>query len=91
MFIEFIDRIGGKCIKLEVSQLLVRDRNGTPVCVAGRYGDDGMIVASATDPDFQQALRAFGYAGDVEVKSISLEPYGLPRGSRRLPDTAAAY
>lgn len=84
MFIEFIDKFGGPPVRVEVSQFVARDMNGTPVCVAGEYGPSNTIrVSHAADADFNQSLRAFGYGRQtVVMETVSTQHTPVPPGAR---------
>lgn len=84
MIVEIMDRVGGQPIRLVASQVVVRNDDGTPLCVAGEYGPAGAVRAShAGDADFNRTLRAFGYAGrEVRVEPINVP--GPPRGATLL-------
>jgi hypothetical protein len=83
MIVEIIDRIGRQPIRLDASQVLVRNNAGTPIAIAGEYGPEGVIkTAHAQDDDFNQVLAAFGCNGRVVVKTLQLDHLGIPRGLR---------
>jgi hypothetical protein len=74
----------GKPLRIPVSQLLVMDDNGTPICVAGEYGMEGAYkVSHAADDDFNQTLRAFG-VGKHQVIVDHIKSLPVPGGARLL-------
>lgn len=74
MIVEIVDRIGGRPIRVNASQVLIRHEDGTPIGIAGEYGPSGNVrICHGMDRDFDQTLRAFGYRGDrVKVESVDL-------------------
>jgi hypothetical protein len=82
MILQIVPKFGGQPVQIEASQLLVLgNRTGTALMVAGEFGPDGVKVAHAGDPDFNQTLRAFGY-GDHKIKLDILETPPPPKGGR---------
>lgn len=75
---------GGPPIRLRVSQIVVRQDNGTPICVIGEYGPEGtQVVAKAGDPGFNRILRALGL--DItNVECSILKTPEPPPGARLL-------
>ena len=85
MIIEIIDKLGhAQPIRVEGTQVLVRNNQGTPIAVAGEFGPDGAVkTAHCCDAEFQQILNAFGYGRhQVEVKQVQLTP--VPSGASKL-------
>jgi hypothetical protein len=71
----------GAPLRVEASQVVVYNSQGTPIMVAGEYGPSGaQKVAHAGDDDFQQTLKAFGVGRfEVVTEHISLAP--VPAGA----------
>jgi len=67
---------GGEPLRLEASQILVCDKLGTPIMVAGEFGPSGSYkVAHAGDKDFNDVLKMFGYGRHkVTVDPLSTTP-----------------
>ena len=63
MIVEIADKFGGKPLRIDASQVIIRSDAGTPVAVAGEYGAAGTIsVAHAGEGEvFLRALKVFGY------------------------------
>ena len=79
MIIELISE--GKPIRIQASQLVVFNDEGTPVAVAGLFGPGAIKTAHVLDADFHQTLRAFGYGRHyVEVQEIQTAP--VPGGAK---------
>jgi hypothetical protein len=71
----------GQPIRLQVSQLIVFNDEGTPVAVAGLFGPGAIKAAHVLDADFQQTLKTFGYGRhQVEVQEIQAAP--VPGGAK---------
>lgn len=83
MFVEIIP-VGGigrvQPIRLEASQVVIRDSLGNAICVAMLYGADRSIaIAKADDHDFHNVLQNAGIREDVVVETLQLPP--PPRGA----------
>lgn len=83
MFVEIIPA-GGighvQPLRLEASQVVIRDSLGTAICVAMLYGAERSIaVAKADDEDFNNVLHNAGIRESVQVDTIRLPP--APRGA----------
>ena len=79
MIVELISE--GRPIRLQVSQLVVFNEEGTPVVVAGLFGNGAIKAAHVLDDDFQQTLRTFGHGRHhVEVQEIQAAP--VPGGAK---------
>ena len=51
----------GEPLRLDVSRLVIRNRQGTPIGAAGEYGPEGaQMIARAGDTDFDRVLEALG-------------------------------
>ena len=62
MIIQIIPSLGGRPLRLDASQIVVMNDEGTPIAVLGAYGPDGAVkISHAGDADFNQTLRAFGH------------------------------
>jgi len=84
MLLQIITGAGQKPIHIDAAQLLVLDRNGTPIVVAGTFGGNGDIKAAhAADKDFNQILSAFGYKNQRVTTSVIDLP-GPSAGARLL-------
>lgn len=73
------DGLALKPIRLNVSQVLVRQDNGTPISVAIEYGaDNSQAVATVKDlPEFNRVLRVLGVAPVVcDVLELPQPPPG---------------
>lgn len=71
MFAEFIVVDGGKLrvLKLPVTQVVIRQDNGTPIAVAADYGLPGsQIVSKIGDDDFLTELSKLGINEPVELQ-----------------------
>lgn len=78
MFVEIIP-VGGigrvQPIRLEASQVVIRDSLGNAICVAMLYGADRSIaIAKADDQDFHNVLQNAGIREDVVVETLQLPP-----------------
>lgn len=85
MIIEVIDRIGGKPLRLNANQVLIRLDDNTPVMLAAHYGPDNALAAgsAAHNPDeFRRLLQSLGVGETVIVKTVSGSP--PPSGARLL-------
>jgi len=85
MIIDVINGIGGaEPIRLDASQVVVYNDQGTPIMVAGEYGPKGAhCVAHVGDANFNQILQAFGVQRhEVIVDHIDRAP--VPGGARLL-------
>jgi hypothetical protein len=83
MRVVVIDRIGGRPLELDASQVVVTNDEGTPVVVALEYGPRGSIKAShAADADFNQTLRAVGFGRHQVVTETIGTPPPPPGASR---------
>lgn len=86
MFVEFVDKFGGKPVRVEASQLAVYNDNYDLILVAGEYGPAKAVRYShCQDADFRQTVRAFGY--DVRrVPAVAQARIGtaspLPAGAK---------
>lgn len=84
MIVEIIpaDGIGkGRPIVLAACQVVVKQNNGTPICVAAEYGPDRcQAVAKVGDDDFQRTLYALGIHQTVICDTLSLSK--PPPGAR---------
>ena len=72
MFVEIINGLDSKPIRLPATQVIVRMANGSPIMAAAQMGPDGMlgvgIVGDEMKPgDFKRVLR---YCGVKEVPPI---------------------
>ena len=66
---------------MEVSQVLIKQADGTPVSVAAEYGPEGAYaVAHAGDADFNRILEALGI--DQLVVTDTLYADGTPGAIR---------
>ena len=85
MILEIIPKGGigaGGPVVMEVSQVLIKQVDGTPIGVAAEYGPEGAYaVAHAGDTDFNRILKALGI--DQLVITDTLYADGTP-GSVRL-------
>lgn len=73
----------GKPLRIQASQLVVLNDEGTPVAVAGEYGPKAIKTAHVMDDDFQQTLKAFGFGRhNIEVVELSAAP--VPGGAKLL-------
>lgn len=88
MILEIIPEGGiyaGRPIVLRACQVLVRQDNGTPICVAAHFGPDGAYaVEKAGDKDFNRTMRALGIRETVLVDRIEVPP--PPPGARLVAD-----
>lgn len=83
MFVEILSKFGGEPIRIEASQLVVRNDSGTPVMVAGEYGPARTIrVSHGADADFNQSLRAFGYGQQTVVMESVGNQTPVPPGAK---------
>ena len=81
MIVELLTRTGP--VRIEAQQVVLRQDNGAPVCVAAHYGPDGCYaVAHAGDKDFNRMLRALGVEAQVVCDTLAVPP--LPAGARLL-------
>lgn len=81
MIIELLPEVGQAPIRLTVSQIVVRQDNGTPIYVAAHYGPDGAYAASSVgDADFNRMLRVLGVNMTVLVEKLMLPQ--APAGAR---------
>lgn len=84
MIVELIPPLGGSPIRVVTAQLVVMNNNGTPIAVAGEFGPDGAVkIATVSDSDFINTLRAFGY-GQHRIVVSPLELGEPPAGSKLL-------
>lgn len=66
--------IGSEPITVEATLMLAQHENGTPFCVAGLYGPEGVIkCAHAQDESFNKVLRQLGIN-----RMIICDPMPLP-------------
>lgn len=73
MIIELIPRIGGAPLRLDVSQFVVRQDNGTPISVGAEYGPEGAQAVSCVGcKDFQRMLRVLGVKDTVVVDTLHM-------------------
>ncbi len=73
MIIELISRVGGPPLRLDVSQFVVRQDNGTPVACGAEYGPDGAQALSCVGcKDFQRMLRVLGVKDTVVVDTLQM-------------------
>jgi len=71
----------GQAVVMAAAQIVVRDNNGTPICVAAVYGSDNTFkVSKAGDPDFNRTLRELGVHMTVVCHSLKLP--GPQQGAR---------
>lgn len=71
----------GPPLRINATQVLIRNGQGTPVCVAGDYGPErGMMLAHADDDNFQECLAKLGIREVVIVDRIVLA--APPPGAR---------
>lgn len=62
-----------KPVTLAVTQVLVKNDVGTPICVAGSYGPrNTQILSVVSDQDFNDNLRKLGIAMTVICDTIHL-------------------
>lgn len=86
MIVELLPRGGlghGKPVRMEASQVVVRQNNGTPVMIAADYGEVGNIVVAsvAHNPEeFNRTLRQLGIGMTVIVDRLQMPP--PPPGAR---------
>lgn len=84
MIVELIlaDGVGrSQPLVLHVNQLVVRQDNGTPICVAAEFGQDrAQAVAKVGDDDFEQVCNALGVRETVICDRVVLPP--PPPGAR---------
>lgn len=84
MFVEIIPAEGiskSRPLRLAINQIVVYQNNGTPVMVAGEYGQDRtQIMARVGDDDFNRVLRSLGI--DMTVMCADVELPQLPAGAR---------
>lgn len=84
MIVELIPASGigcGQALRLAVSQVLIRQDNGTPICVAAEYGPEGaQAVSKAGDDDFNRILKTLGV--DMLVRCDRIEMPQPPPGAR---------
>jgi hypothetical protein len=81
VIVEFIS--GGQVLRLDVSQFIAYNGEGTPVVVAGEYGPRAVKAAHAADDDFNRTMAAFGYGRhDIEAELISAA--SVPDGAKLL-------
>lgn len=88
MIVEILPKIGGAPLRLEASQVLVLNEQGTPVAIAGEYGPQGGIMAAhaGDQQDFNRALRTFGY-GRHQIITERISPSRPPVGAKLLNPT----
>ena len=74
MVIEISPPFGhGPLVRLEADQVVLRNGEGTPICVAMTYGPDRCVrVAHLTDPEFPRLLSAAGLQEEVQVERLEL-------------------
>jgi hypothetical protein len=86
MIVELIQRGGlgrSKPIVLDVTQIVVRQNNGTPIYVCAHYGpDDACAHSVAGMEDFNRYLRVLGIDMTVVVSTIQIP--GPPPGAKLL-------
>ena len=80
MIVHLTDHISGSGhppLQMEASQLLICDKLGNPIMVAGEFGPSGSYkVAHAGDKDFNDVLKMFGYhQHKVHVEPLSTLPH----------------
>lgn len=82
MIVQLITRTGP--LRIEASQILVENNEGTPIMVAGEFGPPGcQKIAKVGDDDFQRTLEVFGY-GRHEIIVEDLKPPAVPAGAKLL-------
>lgn len=89
MIIEIIPKAGigiEDPVVLEASQIVVKQENGTIICVAAEYGPDGaQAVAHAGDEDFNRVLDALGIKDFVVTDTLHIDgpdtPIRLTKGT----------
>jgi hypothetical protein len=65
-------------LRVEVNQIVVRQDNGTIICVAAEYGPEkSQLVSMVGQPDFERTLQALGIAERVMCSTIE-----TPRAGR---------
>lgn len=70
-------------LRLKATQILIRQDNGTPICLAAEFaGQAAQVVSKAGDPDFNRVLKLFSINMDVECTILNTP--GPPAGSRLL-------
>ena len=76
----------GSPLRINASQLLVRQNNGTPIMVAAEYGGDhrSQEVAKVGDPDFEYLLKKLGIHMTVIADELILP--AAPSGARLVVD-----
>ena len=87
MFLEIVPKLGLQPLRIEATQLVIRNAQGTPIAVAGEFGPDGtQRVAHVGDKDFDRTLRAFGYTGPpVQIDVLELaKPQGATLANAKL-------
>jgi len=71
MIVEVLPAVGQQPVVLKAAQVLVRDDEHTPLCLAAEYGNPfTLYVSRAGEKDFEMLLRQFGYSGNVEVRVL---------------------
>ncbi len=72
---------GSRPIRIPAGQVVIRQDNGTPVCVAMEIGEHrSQTIAKVGDPDFPKALRDAGIFEDVVCDRLELP--GPPPGAK---------
>jgi hypothetical protein len=73
VIIELIPHIGGQPIRLNISQFVVRQDNGTPISVGAEYGpDQSQAVSCVGNKDFERMLRILGIKDTVVVHTLQM-------------------
>lgn len=72
-FVEILQGINKKPIRIEASQLVVRLADGTPVMVGALYGGpNGVLVSHCGDDKFAENLAKLNVQGTVIVDKLRL-------------------
>lgn len=85
MIVQLLCRDGNRIrpLVLSVTQVVVRQDNGTPTMVAAEYGpDDTQAISKVGDDDFNTTLQNLGIHDGVVCDTILLPP--PPTGARLL-------
>lgn len=88
MILEIIPEGGigaGPPLVVRATQVLIRQDNGTPICVAAHFGPDrAYAVEKVGDADFNRTLRALGLRETVICDRLELPR--PPPGARLIAD-----
>lgn len=74
MYIEAFERVGGRPVRLKVSQVVIYRDDGTPVSLAMLYGADDAIFTEhvGNEAGFNRALQSLGIDKVVIVETVDL-------------------